>query len=148
MRPPMARPGAARMNSIASSNPSRIQSGLVSPAESMLSTSTTYAPTKSPHGNFNGGVKRKERDFDTDGTEESNIHVVVRCRGRSAREVKENSVSVVSTNGVRSNTVELSMGPSALSNKTYHFDKVFSHAADQSMIYDDVVTPILDEVCL
>jgi kinesin family protein 11 len=38
------------------------------------------------------------------------------------------------------------MGPSALSNKTYHFDKVFSPAADQSMIYDDVVTPILDEV--
>lgn len=38
------------------------------------------------------------------------------------------------------------MGPSALSNKTYHFDKVFSSAADQSMIYDDVVTPILDEV--
>lgn len=40
------------------------------------------------------------------------------------------------------------MGASALSNKTYHFDKVFSPAADQSMIYDDVVTPLLDEVQL
>jgi hypothetical protein len=38
------------------------------------------------------------------------------------------------------------MGPSALSNKTYTFDKVFSSAADQAMIYDDVVIPILDEV--
>lgn len=40
------------------------------------------------------------------------------------------------------------MGASALSNKTFHFDKVFSPAADQSMIYDDVVTPLLDEVRL
>lgn len=93
-----------------------------------------------------GGVKRKERDFDSDGGEETNIHVVVRCRGRNDREVKENSGVVVSTDGVRGKNVELSMGASALSNKTYHFDKVFSPASDQSMIYDDVVAPILDEV--
>ena len=47
---------------------------------------------------------------------------------------------------MKGKSLELSMGPSALSNKTYHFDKVFSSAADQAMIYDDVVTPILDEV--
>ena len=47
---------------------------------------------------------------------------------------------VVSTDGVKS------MGPNALSNKTYHFDKVFSPAADQIMIFDAVVSPILDEV--
>ena len=123
-----------------------MQSGTLSPTESMASVSTGFSQAKSPHGRQNPGLKRKERDFDGDAGEESNIHVVVRCRGRSEREVKENSGVVVSTNGVRSNTVELSMGPSALSNKTYHFDKVFSPAADQSMIYDDVVTPILDEV--
>ena len=60
--------------------------------------------------------------------------------------MKENSGVVLSTDGVRGKNVELSMGPSALSNKTYHFDKVFSPAADQSMMFDDVVTPILDEV--
>ncbi|KAI4178142.1 MAG: hypothetical protein L6R41_008524 [Letrouitia leprolyta] len=38
------------------------------------------------------------------------------------------------------------MGLSALSNKTYHFDKVFSPAADQAMIFEDVVTPLLDEM--
>ncbi|KAG4221682.1 hypothetical protein PC116_g29843 [Phytophthora cactorum] len=38
------------------------------------------------------------------------------------------------------------MGPSALSNKTYNFDRVFSQAADQSVLYDDVVKPILEEV--
>jgi len=95
----------------------------------------------SPHPN----LKRKDRDFEVDG-EETNINVVVRCRGRNDREVRENSGVVVSANGIKGSTVELSMGPNALSNKTYHFDKVFSPAADQNMIFDEVVAPILDEV--
>lgn len=93
------------------------------------------------------GMKRKERDFDTElMSQETNINVVVRCRGRSDREVKENSGVVVKTEGVKGNVVELSMGPSALSNKTYNFDRVFSPAADQGMVFDEVVSPILDEV--
>lgn len=95
-----------------------------------------------------GGTKRKERDFDHDEGMETNINVVVRCRGRNEREVRENSGVVLDTDGVKGKSLELSMGPNALSNKTYHFDRVFSSAADQSMIYDDVVTPILDEVCV
>ena len=134
MRPP-PRPSTARSQSAVP--PSRIdRSGAISPAESVASVSTTSA-----------GTKRKERDFEHD-DQETNINVVVRCRGRNEREVRENSGVVLSTEGVRGKTLELSMGPSALSNKTYHFDKVFSSAADQSMIYDDVVTPILDEVCI
>lgn len=106
-----------------------------SPAESTVSVNTSTV-----------GNKRKERDYEQDGGEETNIHVVVRCRGRSDREVKENSGVVVSTNGAKGKTVELSMGPNALSNKTYHFDKVFSPAADQAIIFDDVVAPILNEM--
>lgn len=53
---------------------------------------------------------------------------------------------IISTNNVKGKNVELSMRASALSNKTYHFNKVFSPAAAQSMIFDDVVTPILGEV--
>jgi len=132
MRPP-PRPSSARTNSSMPPPPSR--SGAVSPAESVASIATT-----------NGGTKRKERDFEHDGDSETNINVVVRCRGRNEREVRENSGVVLSTEGVKGKTLDLSMGPSALSNKSYHFDKVFSSAADQSMIYDDVVTPILDEV--
>lgn len=95
------------------------------------------------------GTKRKERDFDSDaGGAETNINVVVRCRGRNAREVKENSAVVVNTDGVKGQAVELFMGASALSNKTYNFDGVFSPAADQSMIFDDTVKPILEEVCI
>jgi kinesin family protein 11 len=131
MRPP-PRPSSARSQSVI---PPGNRSGAVSPAESLASIATTHS-----------GTKRKERDFDED-EGETNINVVVRCRGRNEREVRENSGVVLSTEGVKGKSLELSMGPSALSNKTYHFDKVFSSAADQAMIYDDVVTPILDEVC-
>jgi kinesin family member 11 len=106
-----------------------------SPAESLSATSVP-----------NAGMKRKERDFDQDHGEETNINVVVRCRGRSEREVRENSGVVVSTTGVKGKNVELSMGPNAISNKTYHFDKVFSPAADQAIIFDDVVAPVLNEM--
>lgn len=105
-----------------------------SPAESLSSVATT-------------GTKRKERDFDVEGAQETNINVVVRCRGRNEREVRENSAVVVSTEAGQGKAVQLSLGPSALSNKTYNFDRVFSPAADQSMIYEDVVKPILEEVC-
>ncbi|KAI0868982.1 P-loop containing nucleoside triphosphate hydrolase protein [Hypoxylon argillaceum] len=104
-----------------------------SPAESLSSVATT-------------GTKRKERDFDVEGAQETNINVVVRCRGRNEREVRENSAVVVSTEAGQGKAVQLSLGPSALSNKTYNFDRVFSPAADQSMIYEDVVKPILEEM--
>ena len=126
MRPP-PRPHATQHASMTGRAPS--------PAESFSSSSAS-----------NAGMKRKERDFDQDHGEETFINVVVRCRGRSEREVRENSGVVVSTSGVKGTTVELSMGPNAISNKTYHFDKVFSPAADQAIIFDDVVAPVLDEV--
>ena len=148
MRPPTVRPSHARSQSSAPMLSARLQSGTVSPAESLQSTSTNTSQSRSPT-RLVGGMKRKERDFDGEGgAQETNIHVVVRCRGRNEREVRENSGVVVSTNGVKGKNVELSMGASALSNKTYHFDKVFSPAADQAMVYEDVVTPILDEVHL
>lgn len=106
----------------------------ISPAESL--TSGTAA-----------GTKRKKRDFESDeGGEDTNIHVVVRCRGRTGREVRENSAVVVNTDGVRAKQIELCMETNMLNNKTYSFDRVFSQAADQSMVFDDTVKPMLDEV--
>lgn len=138
MRPPVRSVStrqvpAGRRGSIA---PRIDRSGAVSPANSVSSVNTTAT----------AGTKRKERDFDGDDGESTNINVVVRCRGRNQREVRENSAVVVSTEGVKGKLVDLSMGPTALSNKSYNFDRVFSQAADQSMIFDDVVKPILDEV--
>lgn len=133
MRPP-PRPSVPRPQSTIPPSQRPDRSRAASPTESIASTT-------------NGERKRKERDFEHEGGE-TNINVVVRCRGRNERELRENSGVVLNTDGVRGKSIELSMGPSALSNKTYHFDKVFSPAADQAMVYDEVVTPILDEVSL
>ncbi|KAI7113440.1 kinesin-domain-containing protein, partial [Hortaea werneckii] len=124
---PSQRPGA--INRAQTATPTL--TGRASPTESVSSSKTRTPKRKAP---------TEHED------EETNINVVVRARGRNDREVRENSGVVVSTDGVRGKKVELSMGPSALSNKTYQFDKVFSPAADQGMVFDDVVSPILDEV--
>lgn len=137
---PGVRQTASRISSLRQPTHHAVAAGRIermtapSPAPSLASIATT-------------GAKRKERDFDIEGLgEETNINVVVRCRGRNDREVKENSAVVVSAEATKGKLVELSMGPNALTNKTYNFDRVFSPAADQSMIYEDVVQPILDDV--
>lgn len=131
MRPPTARPGPNRAQTATPT-----LNGRASPTES-LASSRQRTPKRKAHS-----------EMELPGGEETNINVVVRCRGRNDREVRENSGVVVATNGVKGSQVELSMGPSAVSNKTYQFDKVFSPAADQGMVFDEVVAPILDEVRL
>ncbi|EQL30299.1 kinesin family member 11 [Blastomyces dermatitidis ATCC 26199] len=118
-----------------------------SPATALRPSNTnTTRSIRSPSVHPTTGLKRKEREFEPQPVQRTNIHVVVRCRGRNDREIKENSGMVVSTQGVKGTNLELSMGPNAMGNKEYHFDKVFSPAADQSIIYEDVVAPILNEM--
>ncbi|KAL3605840.1 Kinesin- motor protein [Fusarium poae] len=113
------------------------RNGAASPTPSVASVATVNTI----------GTKRKERDFEAEAsTQETNIQVVVRCRGRNEREVRENSNVVVTADSVRGKVVELSMGSNALSNRSYNFDRVFSPAADQYMVFDDTVKPILDEM--
>ncbi|KAF7164002.1 hypothetical protein CNMCM5623_008641 [Aspergillus felis] len=101
---------------------------------------------KSPGDTVNITAIRNQRDYEREINEDTSIHVVVRCRGRNDREIKENSGVVVETEGAKGKTVELSMGPNAVSNKAYTFDKVFSAAADQVTVYEDVVLPIVNEM--
>ncbi|KGO48238.1 hypothetical protein PEX1_025000 [Penicillium expansum] len=111
-------------------------------SSAMSAPRVTRSPEKS-----GAASKRKEKDFEREINEDTSIHVVVRCRGRSDREIKENNGVVLSTpEGVKGKTLDLSMGPNAVSNKTYAFDKVFSPAADQTTVYEDVVVPVLDEM--
>ena len=160
---PAARPGAfgrpaARPTAATTSTTRPIANGRVSSlrqptastaAASRLDRTAAPSPAPSVSSVSTTGTKRKEREFEVEGLgQDTNINVVVRCRGRNEREVSENSAVVVSTEGVKGNVVELSMGPNALTNKTYNFDRVFSQAADQSVLYDDVVVPILDEVSI
>ncbi|KAK4096107.1 kinesin-domain-containing protein [Parathielavia hyrcaniae] len=149
MGPPSRAPGRSSIrpgvrNSTATSRLGATRNTLVpsrlaraaSPAESIASIATAAT----------AGAKRKERDFDPDDGEATNINVVVRCRGRNEREVKENSAVVVQTEATKGKVVELSMGPNAVSNKSYNFDRVFSQAADQAMVFEEAVKPVLDEM--
>ncbi|RDB21393.1 Kinesin-like protein bimC [Hypsizygus marmoreus] len=87
---------------------------------------------------------------------ETNIQVVIRCRRRSEREVQDNSPSIVTSTGAKSKDVSIevsapisSMGLVTLPpTRTYPFDLVFGPEADQSMIYHEVVSPMLEEVLM
>ena len=107
------------------------------------SSSMSYAPpSKRRQGEFEEG---QSFVVDPKGT---NVQVVVRCRGRSEREIKENSpVVVAATGGLRGGEITVSNGLlPPMSNKIYTFDRVFGPEADQAMVYEDVVAPYLQEV--
>jgi kinesin family protein 11 len=101
-------------------------------------------------------VAKVQAPFQSQEDCEINIQVVVRCRRRSDREVQESSPIIVSTEGARSHAVSIetaapvsSLGVVTLPpTRTYPFDLVFGPEADQSMIYQDVVHPMLEEVLL
>ncbi len=73
---------------------------------------------------------------------------------RSEREIAENSTIIVSTQGACSEeiTIETASPTSNLGitdlppTRTYPFDRVYGPEADQAMIYNDVLQPVLDEV--
>jgi kinesin family protein 11 len=101
-------------------------------------------------------VAKVQAPFQSQEECEINIQVVVRSRRRSDREVQESSPIIVSTEGARSHAVSIetaapvsSLGVVTLPpTRTYPFDLVFGPEADQSMIYQDVVHPMLEEVLL
>lgn len=72
------------------------------------------------------------------------IHVTVRCRSRNERETTGDHSVILRTDGIKGKTVEVYMD--SPSNKIYNFDQVFSSAADQRMVYEDTVLPMVDEV--
>lgn len=85
---------------------------------------------------------------------DGNIQVVIRTRRRSEKEIQESSPIIVTSEGARSRevTIELAAQSSILGivtlppTRTYPFDVVFGPEADQALIYQDVVAPILAEV--
>lgn len=87
---------------------------------------------------------------------ESHIQVVVRCRRRSDKEIQDGSPVIVTTNGPRGEdvTIETASPSSTLGiitlppTRKYPFDRVFGPEADQAMVYNDVVAPILDQVLM
>ncbi|KAG9017502.1 kinesin motor protein cin8 [Tulasnella sp. 427] len=75
-------------------------------------------------------------------------------RIRSEREISDGLPLIVSAQGARSEESMIETGAATANmgifiqppTKTYPFDRVFGPEADQAMIYNDVVQPILEEV--
>ncbi|OZJ05761.1 hypothetical protein BZG36_01320 [Bifiguratus adelaidae] len=89
---------------------------------------------------------RRSLDIDPNGT---NIQVVVRCRGRIGKEVRDASTIAVRTSAVRGREVTVQPYENGIdSGKTYTFDRVFGPEAGQEHVFNDVVKPILEEVLL
>ncbi|KAF5315601.1 hypothetical protein D9611_004710 [Ephemerocybe angulata] len=84
----------------------------------------------------------------------TNIQVVIRCRRRSEQEIQENSPIIVTSTGAKSKELSIETGSAQSSlgvvtqapTRTYPYDLVFGPEADQSMIYHDVVSPMLEQV--
>ena len=79
---------------------------------------------------------------------ETNIQVVVRCRDRNDRERAENSSVIISTQvDPVGKAITVQTSPlSTLNNKTYCFDRVYGAESSQSMLFDETVAPIVDEM--
>jgi kinesin family member 11 len=85
---------------------------------------------------------------------ETSIQVVVRTRRRSDHEIRENSPIIITSQGAKTNKISIETGtPSSTLGvvtlppvRTYPFDLVFGPEADQSMVYHEVVAPMLEQV--
>ena len=110
-------------------------------------------PTPSSQ-NVNSLLNKRAKKLGLEDNAESNIQVVVRCRGRSDREAAEGSPVVVHIDGPLSNEVVIRPEAAKMelgvvippSTRTYPFDRVFGFASDQSLIYNEVVAPMLEQV--
>ncbi|CAA7271682.1 unnamed protein product [Cyclocybe aegerita] len=132
---PMPPPQQQRPRSVLARPASRI-------GEDSLQSSSGSSSSQQPH--------KSQQEGDT------HIQVILRCRGRSEREIQENSPGIVQIEGAKAKdlTIETTAPVSSLGTvtlaptRTYPFDLVFGPEATQSMIYHDVVGPMLNEVLL
>ncbi|GAC77498.1 kinesin-like protein [Moesziomyces antarcticus T-34] len=116
-----------------------------------------HPPSRSASAASNDDAARKRSDAG-----ESNIQVVVRVRGHAPNEPPRTAPSILTTSGPRCQQIHVAIEPAPVSSsssssttlqqesctrqKSYHFDQVFGPEADQGMLYQDVVGPILEEV--
>ena len=73
---------------------------------------------------------------------------LINSRPRNAKEIKENSQTVITTQGVKGKELTVKTSQMDSTSKTYTFDKVFGPDSTQQMVFDDVVSNMLSEVLL
>lgn len=67
----------------------------------------------------------------------------MRCRGRNEREIQSKSSVILDTSSEKEISVAID---NDRKRKTYKVDHVYGPEADQSVVYDGVVQPMLEEV--
>ncbi|KAG5440280.1 hypothetical protein PCANB_001850 [Pneumocystis canis] len=145
LRLPISQRGSSLKTQSFSNSISSITNNELSPPSKIHGKKTSQI-----HSSETGSIitKKKSHEYNNETkNNETNIQVVVRCRARNEREIQENSYSVVSTRGPNGKEVCIQTSPlSQMNTRTYTFDRVFGPEADQTMVFDDVVLPILGEV--
>lgn len=89
-------------------------------------------------------VSKITKDRERESGDKTAICVTVRCRSRNKQEKDEDHAVILRTDGIKGKTLEMSTASSP--NRIYNFDRVFSSAADQRMVYEDTVYPMVNEV--
>ncbi|EEB05748.2 kinesin-like protein cut7 [Schizosaccharomyces japonicus yFS275] len=123
----------------------------ISPA-SNSSTQKTHRETNAPAGKRDSTSQRRSgrvsKNHEPQSIKETSVQVVIRTRARNEREIKENGTIAISTFGAKGNEILAHTGPllSNVGNKTYTFDRVYGPEADQAMVFEDTVIPMLDQV--
>ncbi len=125
---------------------------------------TTNGPSQSASRSVASASNNNDADKKRSEAGESNIQVVVRVRGQAPHEPKRTTPGILTTSGPRCQQIDVAIEPPPVSSmsvmppssnlvqesstrqKSYHFDQVFGPEADQGMVYQDVVGPILEEV--
>ncbi|PVV04574.1 hypothetical protein BB560_000925 [Smittium megazygosporum] len=74
---------------------------------------------------------------------ESNIHVVVRCRSLSEKEISQKGESFNSILSLKDNQIVYKNGSNT---KEYSFDRVYSPDTEQETLYEEIGKPMLEEV--
>ncbi|EPY51968.1 kinesin-like protein Cut7 [Schizosaccharomyces cryophilus OY26] len=140
-RPPGGGPtqsASSKMQSRIGMNASRVPNATI-PRKRRADTQSTVGYTSASQSSSAESALHDEN--------ETNINVAVRVRGRSDREVRDNSALAVSTSGAVGAELAIQSDPSSmLVAKTYAFDKVFGPEADQLMLFEHAVSPILTQV--
>lgn len=90
--------------------------------------------------------KLHDKDGSSSSGPGSNIRVLVRCRGRNKKELESNSSVVVDTS-ISKTEVAVFSGEDTKSNKVFSVDHVYGPEANQSVIFDEEIAPIVDD-CL
>ncbi|KAI4353497.1 hypothetical protein L6164_002442 [Bauhinia variegata] len=121
-----------------SAQPKRGAMVALSPSQTPRSTDKSARDLRSMDSNSSNHKPDKEKGV--------NVQVLVRCRPLSDDEMRLHTPVVISCNDGRREVSAVQIIANKQIDRTFVFDKVFGPAAQQKELYDQAVSPIVNEV--